>query len=191
MSINRIQFEIPQAIDAVLKYCTPYHQITPEYFTEDALEHLADNFERISFRLWEQSPLFKDLVKRRERVGRSTPKISKFDLKTHGITKADGKFLHCKDLWSLADAKGQMKVVPLSELWDTNKELQWGTDHTKSECFLSHVERALKSDLVYPMIVDPDLKIIDGKHRMIKAKLERRDTVVVCIVPKEVVDATV
>ncbi len=45
------------------------------------------------------------------------------------------------------------------------------------ESFMGHVERVNNADLSYPIILSPGNSVLDGKHRLIKALIEKRETI--------------
>jgi hypothetical protein len=43
--------------------------------------------------------------------------------------------------------------------------------------YLEHYDRALESDLKYPIIMTNDGKLLDGNHRLLKAYIEKKDKI--------------
>ncbi len=60
------------------------------------------------------------------------------------------------------------KVIKL-KVTDIFLDYQAPCDNNLSS-FIEHMERTLKADLSYPIVLGPDNFILDGKHRVAKAK---------------------
>ncbi len=45
------------------------------------------------------------------------------------------------------------------------------------ESFMMHVEKVNNADLSYPIILSPGNSVLDGKHRLIKALIEKLETI--------------
>jgi disulfide oxidoreductase YuzD len=78
-----------------------------------------------------------------------------------------------KDIWK-STKDFQKKKIKISELWDTRYAKAWCWQHEEevinNEFFLHHMERVLKADLSYPIILSEENLIFDGVHRLVKAK---------------------
>jgi hypothetical protein len=68
----------------------------------------------------------------------------------------------------------QKKKIKISKLWDERYAKAWCWQHEEevinNEFFLHHMERVLKADLSYPIILSEENLIFDGVHRLVKAK---------------------
>ena len=78
-----------------------------------------------------------------------------------------------KDIWKLSEALPVFERK-VSELWDTRyaKVFCWQLhgEEINNEFFLHHMERVLEADLDYPIILSEENYILDGVHRLMKAK---------------------
>jgi hypothetical protein len=75
-----------------------------------------------------------------------------------------------KTLIPLAD-KLESKEVNISLFNKALKHFPWHEKNFSLDSFMYHMEAIIKADLKYPIIVGPDNKILNGYHRLMKAKL--------------------
>lgn len=85
------------------------------------------------------------------------------------------------------------KEVPVASFRDLDEQV-WEWDMTPRDA-VAHLRRVLDADLAYPIIVSEDGWVMDGCHRLAKALLENRETVLVVRFernppPNEVEDAS-
>lgn len=78
------------------------------------------------------------------------------------------------DVWEtlipLAD-KLEPKEVNVSSFNKVLNHFPWHEDNFNLNTFMYHMENIIKADLKYPIIVGPDNQILNGYHRLMKAKL--------------------
>ena len=64
--------------------------------------------------------------------------------------------------------------VKVDTLWDNRYSKAWCWQHDgeiiNNEFFLHHLERVMAADLSYPIILSEERYILDGVHRLMKAK---------------------
>ena len=68
----------------------------------------------------------------------------------------------------------QVKEISVNELWDERYSKVFCWLHQEEELtnlfFLHHMKRVLNADLEYPIILSEEKYILDGVHRLMKAK---------------------
>ena len=68
----------------------------------------------------------------------------------------------------------EVKEISVNELWDERYSKAFCWLHQEEEItnlfFLHHMKRVLKADLDYPIILSEENYILDGVHRLMKAK---------------------
>ena len=80
------------------------------------------------------------------------------------------------DLDQIWNNSSALKVfeVKVNTLWDDRYSKAWCWQHDgeiiNNEFFLHHLERVMAADLNYPIILSEERYILDGVHRLIKAK---------------------
>lgn len=82
-------------------------------------------------------------------------------------------------LWVAAEGL-PVQVVPLAvfeDHLDRGVTQVWDLDDLHD--FLEHVERLLAADLSYPILLAPDGRVLDGYHRLLKARREGREAILV------------
>ena len=76
-------------------------------------------------------------------------------------------------IWELSNNLPKRKIK-VSELWNKRYKKAWCWQHEGEELnnqfFLHHMERVLKADLNYPIILSEEKLIFDGVHRLVKAR---------------------
>ena len=76
-------------------------------------------------------------------------------------------------IWELSNNLPKRKIK-VSELWNNRYKKAWCWQHEGEELnnqfFLHHMERVLKADLSYPIILSEEKLIFDGVHRLVKAR---------------------
>jgi len=100
----------------------------------------------------------------------------------------EGSTFHYKDkeyqVRDLIKAMQDLEKYPVeeksvNELIKKNKDEEpwiWEGHFTFGE-YIEHYDRALESDLSYPVIVDNKGKLLDGNHRLLKAYIEKKDKI--------------
>jgi len=82
-------------------------------------------------------------------------------------------------LWRVAEDYEQV-VLPLDSLIHNLRKPQWGSNLTPMDA-LSHINRILKADLEYPILVykkNNKLEVCDGIHRLCAYHMTGTDSVV-------------
>lgn len=72
------------------------------------------------------------------------------------------------------------RAVPLEEIRELDETYWFGDEGDRPTCraVAEHARLALAADLRYPIILSSDGRVMDGMHRVVKAYLEGRPTVV-------------
>ena len=86
---------------------------------------------------------------------------------------------YVEDLWEYA-AQYNASELDTSVLWEEYKNIFcWLEDDEliTNGKFLDQMERILKADLSYPIILDEEGYIMDGVHRLMKAVFNKNDTI--------------
>ena len=79
--------------------------------------------------------------------------------------------------WSVARLIELSKDLPVMEipLMHLNMTDQYKSLNLREMC--THIEAVLEADLQYPIILDEDGEIMDGRHRIMKALIDRAETI--------------
>jgi hypothetical protein len=64
--------------------------------------------------------------------------------------------------------------VRLDSIWQLDTP-HWGVVTPRD--LAQHVQLVHTADLAFPIVLSPDGRVMDGMHRVVKALLERRDTI--------------
>lgn len=81
-----------------------------------------------------------------------------------------------KSEWSVARLAALSKDFPVMEVPLNHLSVSCNYDLTLRE-LAGHVKAVLEADLSYPIILDEDNDIMDGRHRVIKAMIEGKETI--------------
>jgi hypothetical protein len=104
----------------------------------------------------------------------------------HGQTFSfDGVTWSVGDLWGLVESQAPISVS-VSELPDFDARV-WvkRLSNVTPEWILEHAQRILAADLEYPILVTPEGYVADGWHRLSKARIEGRKTILVLRLPDD------
>ena len=73
----------------------------------------------------------------------------------------------------------EVKRIPLSEIRELDEEYWFTSGENRPTCRLiaEHMRLVQEADLHFPIILDSRGRIFDGMHRVVKAFLERRETI--------------
>ena len=71
----------------------------------------------------------------------------------------------------------QVKEVLLSEIKELNEAYWFPDTHPTTQQIIEHIQLIQDADLKYPIILSADGKIMDGMHRVAKAKLLNHSTI--------------
>lgn len=89
-----------------------------------------------------------------------------------GVTRSWSVF----DTLIPATANLPVQEIDLDTFSPEMREKPWGDEMTLSQ-FYAHLRRVMKADLQYPIILSPEGWIMDGCHRLLKAKFEGHKTI--------------
>lgn len=105
------------------------------------------------------------------------PRPVKVDIwcKTHG----EQNYIDGKNVWSvsrLIDLSKDLErfEIPMAGL---NMCSCYPKSINSARDFVGHIKQVLAADLSYPIILDDEGSIMDGRHRVAKALLEGRETI--------------
>lgn len=79
-------------------------------------------------------------------------------------------------VWSVARLIELSKDLPVMEVNINHLNVYSRYNLTLREMVM-HINAVLKADLSYPIILDEDGEILDGRHRIMKAIIEGKETV--------------
>lgn len=71
----------------------------------------------------------------------------------------------------------QVKEVLLSEIKELNEAYWFPDTHPTTQQIIEHIQLIQDADLKYPIILSADGRIMDGMHRVAKAKLLNYSTI--------------
>ena len=71
----------------------------------------------------------------------------------------------------------QVKEVLLSEIKELNEAYWFSDTHPTTQEIIEHIQLIQDADLKYPIILSADGRIMDGMHRVAKAKLLNYSTI--------------
>ena len=79
--------------------------------------------------------------------------------------------------WSVARLHQLAKELPVMEipLDHLNVNYKYSSLHLRE--FVMHMKAVLEADLSYPIILDEDGELLDGRHRLMKAMFENHKTI--------------
>tara|TARA_E500000331_G_scaffold348524_1_gene390260 strand:+ start:1035 stop:1388 length:354 start_codon:yes stop_codon:yes gene_type:complete len=95
------------------------------------------------------------------------------------VTLTSTKKYPFKRVWDLNYIWKKSKIltpdsIKVETLWNDRYAEAWCWQHNdeiiNNEFFLHHLERVMKADLTYPIILSEEDYILDGVHRLMKAK---------------------
>ena len=78
-----------------------------------------------------------------------------------------------KTIWELSEDL-EIAQIEVNQLWDTRYSRAWCWQQNDEEInnlfFLHHLNRVMHADLNYPIILSEENYILDGVHRLMRAK---------------------
>jgi len=80
-------------------------------------------------------------------------------------------------IWSVARLFELSKDLPVMDIPLDHLNLYQKYDHLTLREMVTHVKAVLDADMSYPIILDEDGELMDGRHRIMKALLEGRKTI--------------
>ena len=98
---------------------------------------------------------------------------------TATVTLPSTKRYPHKRIWNLdyiwqASESLEEGIIDVDSLWENRYSKAWCWQHNdeiiNNEFFLHHLERVMNADLTYPIILSEENYILDGVHRLMKAK---------------------
>ena len=92
-------------------------------------------------------------------------------LRAQRVTDDEGNF------WTVPDILDAARGLEVMDLPLIHLSIDFNIGSMKARDFLSHMKNVMDSDLGYPIILDQDGCVFDGKHRVIKALYEERETI--------------
>lgn len=82
-----------------------------------------------------------------------------------------------KNHWSVPRLFELSRELPVMDVPLNHMHVYYVYDKLTLRELVMHMRAALDSDLDYPIILDEDGEIMDGRHRLIKAIFEGRETI--------------
>ena len=89
----------------------------------------------------------------------------------HRATDADG------GRYSVSELIHKSKGLPTLEIPLDHLYIGYGLGEMDLRKLVSHMKMTIEADMDYPIILDPDGTIMDGRHRVARALLEGRETI--------------
>ena len=80
-------------------------------------------------------------------------------------------------VWMVSALITQAKDLPVKEIPMDYISLGFNIGDMPVREFVSHMKLILDADMSYPIILDEDAELFDGRHRMAKALLEGHETI--------------
>lgn len=82
-----------------------------------------------------------------------------------------------KHIWSVARLFELVKDLPVMEIPLEHLNMYYRYDGLTLRDMVSHMKAVQDADLEFPIILDEDGELMDGRHRIMKAILENRSTI--------------
>lgn len=79
--------------------------------------------------------------------------------------------------WSVPRLIQLSKDLPVMEIPLVHINMYHSFESMSMRDFIGHMKSVLSADLSYPIILDEDGDIMDGRHRLMKALLDGRETI--------------
>jgi ParB-like chromosome segregation protein Spo0J len=73
--------------------------------------------------------------------------------------------------------KFQVKEIPLSEIKELEEPYWYPYSHPTTQEIIEHMQLILEADLSYPIILCSQGRLMDGMHRVAKAKILGKDLI--------------
>lgn len=80
-------------------------------------------------------------------------------------------------VWMTTDVIARAKGLPIKEIPMDYIALGFNISGMPVREFVSHMKLILDADMKYPIILDEDAALFDGRHRVAKALLEEHETI--------------
>ena len=81
------------------------------------------------------------------------------------------------NVWKSSDLIARAKGLPVKEIPMDHLAIDVNINGMKAREFVSHMKMILDADMSYPIILDEDGKVFDGRHRIARALLEEHGTI--------------
>jgi len=98
-------------------------------------------------------------------------KISKF------WSMGDQRINHGNGVYSVPSLIEHSKDLPVMDIPIVHLSLGYTYDNVTLREMVQHMLHVQEADLDYPIILDEDGGILDGRHRLMKSLLEGKDTI--------------
>lgn len=82
-----------------------------------------------------------------------------------------------KHTWSIPRLFQLAKDLPVMEVPLDHLNIDLSYSNLKLRGMVMHMKAVLEADLSYPIILDEDGGLMDGRHRIMRALLEGKDTI--------------
>jgi hypothetical protein len=94
------------------------------------------------------------------------------------IRLEDGQECQLGDhIWSIARLITLTKDLPVMEIPLNHLNVYYTYKNLRLRSMVMHMNAVNNADLKYPIILDEDGELMDGRHRIMKAMLEGKDTI--------------
>lgn len=81
------------------------------------------------------------------------------------------------EVWMVTDLIARAKDLPVKDIPLDHLAIDFNIAGMKVRQFVSHMKLILEADMKYPIILDDEACIFDGRHRVAKALLEGHETI--------------
>ena len=80
-------------------------------------------------------------------------------------------------VWMVVDLIERAKDLPVKEIPIDHLAIDFNIGGMRVRDFVAHMKLILEADMSYPIILDDEACLFDGRHRMAKALLEGHETI--------------
>lgn len=80
-------------------------------------------------------------------------------------------------VWIVVDLIERAKDLPVEEIPIDHLAINFNIGNMKVRDFVAHMKLILEADMSYPIILDDEACMFDGRHRMARALLEEHKTI--------------
>lgn len=103
-----------------------------------------------------------------------------------GIVKIDKKWNSISDqkveaddgkVWMVVDLIERAKDLPVKDIPIDHLAIDFNIGGMRVRDFVAHMKLVLEADMSYPVILDDEACLFDGRHRVAKALLEGHETI--------------
>jgi len=103
--------------------------------------------------------------------------LMKVKIKKAWDTISEQRVENDKAVWMVVDIIEKAKNLPVKEIPTDHLTLDFKICGIKVREFVSHMKLILEADMKYPIILDDEACLFDGRHRVAKALLEGHETI--------------